>query len=254
MTVLQCAKQGTEGTMDCPDADGRTAMLIDVDGTLVDSTYLHAVAWTGALRDAGIDIPTSRAHRLIGMRGERLLRELLGRRRAEEVAGVVQPRHDRRFAAIRDQVAPLPGARRLLEALAAKGVVTVLTSSAKADEIEHYLGLLDARELVHGYTSSADVTRSKPDPEPVETALGKSGCLSAVVLGDAPWDCLAAAGAGLPCVAVLTGGFAASELGEAGAALVCEDTGEVCDRLTEVLEFATPRRRASSPASVERSM
>ena len=129
------------------DSDGRTALLIDVHGTLVDSTYLHAVAWAGALRDAGIDIPTSRVHRMIGMRGERLLSELLGDRRAAEVAGSVQPGHERRFAAIRDQVAPLPGARRLLETLAAKGITTVLTSSANPDEIEYYLGLLDAREL-----------------------------------------------------------------------------------------------------------
>jgi HAD superfamily hydrolase (TIGR01509 family) len=232
----------------------RTALLIDVDGTLVDSTYLHAAAWSAALRAAGIDIPTSRTHRLIGMRGERLLSELLGAGRAEQLAEQVQAEHDRRFAAVRDQAAPLPGARRLLQALAAEGVVAVLTSSAKSAEIEHYLGLLDARELVHGYTSSGDVSRSKPDPEPVQVAMRQSGCGRAVVVGDSPWDCLAAEGAGLACVAVLTGGFAATELEQAGAALVCEDTGEVCDRLPEVLGFAAPAARASSAASGERSM
>jgi HAD superfamily hydrolase (TIGR01509 family) len=215
-----------------------SAILIDVDGTLVDSTYLHAVAWAGALRTHGIDIPTARTHRLIGMQGSRLLAELLGEQRAARIAEQAEEEHTRRFKSLRGQVAPLPGARRLLDELHAREVPVVLTSSAQDEEIEHYLRMLGAQDLVDGWTSAGDVERSKPDPEPVVAALEKSGCERGLVIGDSPWDVLAAKGAGLPCAAVRTGGFATAELEESGAAIVCEDLDELCERLDEVLALA----------------
>ncbi|MDX6496382.1 MAG: hypothetical protein QOE17_2368 [Gaiellales bacterium] len=226
--------------------DSAVALLIDVDGTLVDSTYLHAVSWAGALRSAGFDIPTSRVHRLIGMRGERLLTELLGAGTADQVAKQVQADHASRFQAVRAQVGPLPGARALLAAAHARAVPVVLTSSAQSDEIEHYLELLDARDLVAAWISASDVRRSKPDPEPITLALQRSGCERGAVIGDSTWDCLAAGAAGLPSIAVMTGGFAATELEEAGAALVCEHPLEVSERLETVLEFAASGGRARS--------
>jgi HAD superfamily hydrolase (TIGR01509 family) len=212
------------------------AFLVDVDGTLVDSTYLHAVAWTGALRAQGIDIPTARSHRLIGMRGDRLLEELLGGEHAARIGRAAEREHARRFLALRGQVAPLPGARRLLEELSRRNVPVVLTSSAQSEEIEHYLRLLGARALVAGWASGSSTRRSKPDPEPVATALATSGCERGVVVGDSPWDCRAAGAAGLSSVAVLTGGFARSELTEAGATWVCEDLEEVCAALDAILQ------------------
>ncbi|HEY0389597.1 MAG TPA: HAD family hydrolase [Gaiellales bacterium] len=214
------------------------AILIDVDGTLVDSTYLHAVAWAGALRTHGIDIPTARSHRLIGMQGSRLLAELIGEERAAPIAEQAEEEHSRRFKGLRDQVFPLTGARRLLEGLRAREVPVVLTSSAQEEEIKHYLGLLGAGHLVAGWTSAGDVEHSKPDPEPVLAALEKSGCRQGLVIGDSPWDVIAAKGAGLPAAAVRTGGFATSELEESGAAIVCEDLDELCDRLDEVVALA----------------
>lgn len=216
------------------NSGNRMAALIDIDGTLVDSTYLHASAWSSALRACGFDIPTSRAHRLIGMRGERLLEELLGERDAASVAEQAIDEHARRFAAVRDQVAPLPQARDLLERLVARDVVVVLVSSAERHEVEYYVGLLDAEDLVWASTSAADGSRSKPDPEPIEIALQQSGCDAAVVIGDSPWDCLAASAAGLPAVTVLTGGFARSELEGAGAEAVYEHLGELADDLDRV--------------------
>src|ERR1700759_5352271 len=192
--------------------DGRMAALIDIDGTLVDSTYLHASAWSSAIRACGFDVPTSRAHRLIGMRGERLLEELLGARDAASVAEQAIDEHAHRFAAVRDQVVPLPHARDLLERLVARDVVVVLVSSAERHEVDYYVDLLDAQDLVWASTSAADGSRSKPAPEPVRIALTQSGCDAAVVIGDSPWDCLAATAAGLPAVTVMTGGFARSEL------------------------------------------
>jgi HAD superfamily hydrolase (TIGR01549 family) len=214
------------------------AMLIDVDGTLVDSTYLHASAWAETLRGLGHDIPTARTHRLIGMQGSRLLAELLGEDRARAIAEQAEEEHSRRFAAVRDQVAPLPGATRLLEELRDRGIPSVLASSAEEEEIKHYLGLLGAQDLVAGYTAASDVERSKPDPEGVCKALEKSGCERGIVLGDSPWDVLAAKAAGLPAAAVRTGGFATAELEQSGAAVVCEDLVELCERLDEVTALA----------------
>jgi HAD superfamily hydrolase (TIGR01549 family) len=207
------------------------AALIDVDGTLVDSTYLHAVAWKGALRVVGFDVPTSRPHRLIGMRGDRLLTELLGDRDAQRVADEAEAEQGRRFGAVRDQVAPLPYARDLLELLAELGMPAVLASSADEEEIEYYVDLLDARDLVVAWTSASDGGRSKPDPEPLRLALERSGCDTGIMIGDSPWDCRAATAAGLSTLAVLTGGFARSELEAAGAAGVYEHLGEVCEEL-----------------------
>jgi HAD superfamily hydrolase (TIGR01549 family) len=214
------------------------AALIDVDGTLVDSTYLHASAWSSAIRACGFDIPTSRVHRLIGMRGERLLEELLGERDAAHVAEQAIDEHARRFAAVRDRVAPLPHARDLLERLVARDVAVVLVSSAERHEVEYYVALLDAQDLVWASTSAGDSSRSKPDPEPVRIALRRSGCEAAIVIGDSPWDCLAASAAGLPAATVLTGGFACSELEDAGAEAVYEHLGDLGDDLDHVGEFA----------------
>ena len=220
------------------------AMLIDVDGTLVDSTYLHATAWATTIRGFGHDIPTARTHRLIGMQGSRLLAELLGEDRAAAIAEQAEEEHTRRFAQVRDQVAPLPGATDLLRELRDRGIPAVLISSAQEEEIKRYLKLLDAEDLISGYTAASDVERSKPDPEGVLKALEKSGCERGIVLGDSPWDVRAAKGAGLPCAAVRTGGFATAELEEAGAAVVCEDLVELGERLDEVTSLAAQRALA----------
>ena len=216
----------------------RHAALIDVDGTLIDSTYHHALAWSAALRSHGFDVPAARTHRLIGMRGPRLLGELLGADAAGELAGPIGEEHSARYAALRPLVEPLPGARRLLEQLAARGVVTVLMSSAQPHEVEHAIDMLDAHDLVAAWTSARDGDESKPDPEPVQIALERSGCTSGVVIGDAPWDCRAAGAAGLPCAAVLTGGYAAVELERAGAVAIFEDAAQLCGSLDRVLAEA----------------
>lgn len=230
--------------------DRGIAALIDIDGTLVDSTYLHATAWSGALRDVGFEIPTARTHRLIGMQGDRLLRELLGERDASRVADAAKAAHDRRFARVREQVPPLPHARELLEALVTSHMPAVLVSSAEEDEVAYYVEMLDAADLVSATTSAQDGSASKPDPEPIMIALDRSGCDTGVVIGDSSWDCLAAVAAGLPAVAVLTGGFSRAELEQAGAADVYEDLGELIADADRLAKFTAKASRY--PESVGR--
>jgi HAD superfamily hydrolase (TIGR01549 family) len=222
------------------DAREDQAALIDIDGTLVDSTYLHAIAWAAALRLHGFDFPTWRSHRLIGMRGERLLAELLGPLVDEAVIEALSNEHARQFAAVRHQVAPLAHARALLAAIAERDMPVVLVSSADEEEVEHYIDLLDARDLVSAWTSAGDGSRSKPDPEQVRIAMQRSGRESAIVIGDSTWDCLAASAAGQPAVAVLTGGFSRSELEAAGAAAVYEHLGEIRDNFDQI-QTLTPQ-------------
>jgi HAD superfamily hydrolase (TIGR01509 family) len=125
------------------------------------------------------------------------------------------------------EVRPLAGARELVEDLTGRGHAVVLASSAKPDEVEHYLDLLDARELADAWTHSGDVENTKPEPDLVAAAIEKAGGGAAVMVGDSIWDCEAAKRAGVPAVAVLTGGFSAAELRAAGAACVFESVEEL---------------------------
>lgn len=212
------------------------AVVIDVDGTLVDSVYLHAVAWQRAFRAHGIEIPAWRLHRLVGMGGDRFVAAAAGDLTERRIGDALRDAHAERFGALIPEVAALPGARTMLGELAGRGHQLVLASSATAEEVERYLDLLDARDLVAGWTTAADVGSTKPAPEIIEVALGIVGRRDAVMVGDATWDCIAADRAGLRTVAVLTGGFGRLELLEAGAA-------EVLDRLEDVPDAVTPIAR-----------
>jgi HAD superfamily hydrolase (TIGR01509 family) len=130
-------------------------------------------------------------------------------------------------------VEPLEGARGLIEDLKRLGRPVVLASSAKPDEIEHYLDLLDARGLADAWTSAGDVEQTKPAPDLVEAALERFGGGPAVMVGDSTWDCRAAANAGVETIAVLTGGFSQDELLEAGALAVFDSIEELRRRLGE---------------------
>ena len=196
------------------------AAILDVDGTLVDTNYHHAVAWYRAFRRHGVVLPLWRIHRHIGMGGDQLVGGLAGERFEAERGDDVRSAEKTLYMELIVEVEPLEGARELIETLVRSDHAVVLASSAKPDEVEHYLGLLDARELVDGWTTSADVERTKPAPDLVRTAIEKAGGGPAVMLGDSTWDCKAARGAGVPTVGVLTGGFSEQELLDAGAACV----------------------------------
>jgi HAD superfamily hydrolase (TIGR01509 family) len=209
------------------------AAVLDVDGTLVDTNYHHAIAWYRAFRQHDVILPLWRIHRHIGMGGDQLVGALAGEEFDAEHGEDVRSAEKALYMALISEVEPLEGARELIETLKERGHAVVLASSAKPDEIEHYVDLLDARELVDGWTDSGDVEKTKPEPDLVQAAVQKAGGGSAVMLGDSTWDCEAAKRAGLETVGVLTGGFSEGELREAGAVCVFGSLVDLRERLGE---------------------
>jgi HAD superfamily hydrolase (TIGR01509 family) len=211
------------------------AAILDVDGTLVDTNYHHAIAWYRAFRQHGEILPIWRIHRHIGMGGDHLVKALCGDEVENEKGDDIRSAEKALYMALAGEVEPLHGAGELILDLKERGRSVVLASSAKPDEVEHYLDLLDAREIADGWTTSADVRATKPDPDLVQAALEKSGADEAVMVGDSTWDCEAAKRAGLDTLAVLTGGFSEAELRDAGAVAVFQSIDELRDSIDEWL-------------------
>jgi HAD superfamily hydrolase (TIGR01509 family) len=202
--------------------DALPAAILDIDGTLVDTNYHHAIAWFRAFRSLDLTLPLYRIHRHIGMGGDQLVGALAGEDFERERGDDARAREGHEYMALIEEVRPLAGARELLEDLKARGHALVLASSAKAEEVEHYLDLLGARGLADGWTTSADVEQTKPEPDLVAAAIEKAGGGAAVMLGDSTWDCEAAKRLDVPTIGVLTGGFSEQELRSAGAVSVFE--------------------------------
>ena len=193
--------------------------ILDIDGTLVDTNYQHVVAWYRAFRQHGHVVPMWVIHRHIGMGGDQLVESICGEEVEREQGDDIRATEKPLYKAMIEEVEPLEGARELMVDLKDAGHTVILASSAKEDELEHYLDLLDARDLADDWTSSADVEETKPAPDIVHSALDKVGADAgdAVMVGDTPWDIQAAEKAGVPTLAVMTGGFSEQELADAGA-------------------------------------
>jgi len=209
------------------------AAILDIDGTLVDTNYHHAVAWYRAFRQHQVTLPVWKIHRHIGMGGDNLVQALTSEAFDEEQGDDVRAAEKVLYMELIEECAPMKGARELIEDLKARGNAVVLASSAKESEVDYYLDLLDARELADSWTTSADVESTKPAPDLVKAALDKAGGGDAVMVGDTTWDIEAAARAKVPTIAVLTGGFAEAELREAGAACVFDSIDELRQRIDE---------------------
>lgn len=202
--------------------------ILDVDGTLVDTNYHHALAWHRALHAHGHRVQMWKVHRHIGMGGDQILDALIGSEAAAEKGDAIREAESGAYKELIGEVEPMEGARELIAKLKEEGSTVILASSAKEWEVDHYIDLLDARELVDDWTTSADVESTKPDPDLVHAALAKAGNDDpSVMVGDSVWDVKAAKAAGLPTLAVLTGGFSEAELREAGASQVVESIGEL---------------------------
>ena len=179
------------------------AAILDIDGTLVDSNYQHAIAWYRALRQHGHVLPVWRIHRHIGMGGDQLIASLCGEEVEAQRGDDIRDAEKALYMALIDEVEPLAGARDLIVDLKRMDRSVVLASSAK------------------------------PEPDLVHAALRRAGTDSAVMVGDSTWDCKAAERAGVQTVAVLTGGFSEHELRDAGALAVFESIEELRRRLSE---------------------
>jgi HAD superfamily hydrolase (TIGR01549 family) len=209
------------------------AAILDIDGTLVDTNYHHAIAWYRAFRAHEVILPLWRIHRHIGMGGDQLVAALAGEDFDAEHGDAVRDAEKERYTELIDEVEPLDGARELLLRLDERGHAIVLASSAKQDEADHYLDLLDARDLAKAWTTSADVEKTKPEPDVVAAAIEKAGGGPAVMLGDSTWDAIAATRLDVPTIGVLTGGFSELELREAGAACVFENLADLLENLED---------------------
>lgn len=207
--------------------------ILDIDGTLVDTNYQHAIAWYRAFRNNGIVLPTWRIHRHQGMGGDQLVPTLIGDEKAREIGDDIRAAEKELYAELIDEVEPMEGARELVDELKARGQTVILASSAKQEEVEHYLELLDVADVVDGWTTSADVEETKPSPDLVHAALDKGDGSQGVMVGDTTFDCEASRKAGVETVAVLTGGFSPEELRAAGAVAVFESVAELRQSLEE---------------------
>jgi HAD superfamily hydrolase (TIGR01549 family) len=204
-----------------------TVAIVDIDGTLVDTNYHHAIAWYRAFRAHGFVVQLWRIHRSIGMGGDQLVASLIGKEADAEHGDGIRDAEKQAYMTLIGEVAPLEGARELLLDLKERDHTVVLASSAKPDEVEHYVDMLVVRDLVNGWTTSGDVEQTKPHPDLIKAAMAKAGGDDAVMLGDSVWDCQAASRAKVPTIAVLTGGFSPEELEEAGAAAVFESIADL---------------------------
>jgi phosphoglycolate phosphatase-like HAD superfamily hydrolase len=205
-------------------ASPRRGVLVDLDGTLVDTNYLHTMAWSRALHDVGEWAPMTAIHHLIGAGGDQLVQRLFG----HQIPGVA----DRRAAHYRpfiDEARPFPGATEALARWRDSGLTVVIASSSPRGELEAMLDLLAAGDIIDGATSADEVDRSKPEPDVLHAALAVGGIEHphAVVVGDSVWDAAAAQGAGLPFVAVESGGTCERDLQAAGAVAVVHDVSDI---------------------------
>jgi HAD superfamily hydrolase (TIGR01549 family) len=211
-------------------------VVFDIDGTLLDSNYHHAVAWSRAF-DHVLDrhVPVVLIHRAIGMGGDRLVAAVAGDEVEKEHGDAIRERWEQEFDALLPETKLLPGARELLVAVGEAGPKVVLASSSIPKHAQHPLELLRAGEHSDAWTTSEDAEDSKPDPELLEKALQKVSSGDALMVGDAVWDVIAARKEGIPTIGLLSGGYGRHELLDAGATAVFLDPADLLANLDEVL-------------------
>jgi len=215
-----------------PDSpDLRPGVLFDVDGTLLDTNYLHVLAWWQAFVDTGHGpIAMDRIHRAIGIPSDGLVRHLLGDTDDDTVEA-----HSTRYEPLRKDVEPFPRTAELLTTCAGRGLAVVLATSGQASDLEWMQPAIGAEDAVTGATTSASVDAGKPEPDLLETAISEHGLdpQRTVVVGDAVWDVEAARKAGLPCVGLRCGGISAGELTDAGADAVYADPADLLEHFDD---------------------
>jgi HAD superfamily hydrolase (TIGR01509 family) len=198
-------------------------VVLDVDGTLMDTNYLHTEAWARAFEEVGHRVPRVELHKQVGKGSDLLIGEFVEN---EEMAAKIDELHSEFYGELQEHGHPRPGAKELIPSLLERGYEVWFVTSAKDEELEHHIGELEAEGEITGVVNSSDVENSKPAPDIFELTLEKADASpdETVAVGDAIWDIESANGAGIQTVAVLTGGaFSEQELIEAGAVEVYED-------------------------------
>jgi len=218
--------------MTSPQTQG--AVLFDVDGTLVDSNYLHVEAWAHAFAEIGQPVDSWRIHRSIGMDSEKLLEELLGAD-AAELGERAKQLHSGYYSDLQPRLRPFTSARELLAELADRRITVVLATSAPEDELAALRDALKVEQSITEVTSADDVETAKPEPDVVQRALEKAGSSanSTLFVGDTVWDVIASGRAGIPCIGVLSGGVSEAELRDAGAVEVYRDVAQLLEMLDD---------------------
>ncbi|WP_157829595.1 HAD family hydrolase [Nocardioides alpinus] len=206
-------------------------VVLDLDGTLVDSVYEHVTAWHAAFHDVGRFVSAVRIHEAIGMGGDRLVAHVAGDAAEAAVGDDVRALHDHYFRASLRTISPLDGASEVVEALASRGHRLALASSSEKDLVDELLDLVDVRRHLAAVVTASDDLASKPAPDLVLAAAARAGGSSAVAVGDATWDALAAEAAGIPCIGVRSGGIAAERLVSAGASWVYDGPDDLLAQL-----------------------
>jgi HAD superfamily hydrolase (TIGR01549 family) len=209
-----------------PNTNGLPAAIVDVDGTLVDSNYQHALAWGQAFRTHGRFVPNWVIHRHVGMGGDQLVAAVAGDDVERELGDRIRDGHTEAFEPYFKEIEAFPDARQFLEELKRRGHRIALATSAKGSELERYLELLGAEEIVDGWTKADDVERTKPHPDLLHEAMEIVG-EPAVLIGDSVYDAEAAKRAGVPMIGLLTGGFGEAELRDAGVVQVFRSLEEL---------------------------
>jgi phosphoglycolate phosphatase-like HAD superfamily hydrolase len=206
-------------------------VVLDLDGTLVDSVYQHVVAWHAAFHDVGLHVSAVRVHEAIGMGGDRLVAHVAGDSAETAVGDDVRRLHDDYFRTALRTVNALDGADDLVESLASHGHRLVLASSSEAELVDEMLDLLDVRRHLAAVVTGSDDAATKPAPDMVQLAVERAGGGQAVVLGDATWDAVSAEAAGHPSIGLCSGGISAERLSAAGASRVYDGPRDLLDRL-----------------------
>lgn len=209
-------------------------VLFDIDGTLVDSNFLHVEAWARTFADLHLAVPSWQIQRAIGADSAELLDRLIGSE-SDDMRERAQELHSTHYRDCMPRLQLLPGARELITALAGNGARIVLATSAPQEELDVLRKVLDIDEQTFAVTSAEDVEKAKPEPDIIAVALGKGDAApeEAVMVGDSTWDMTAAATAGVRGIGVLSGGTGEDDLTRAGAIAVYNDADDLLAHLND---------------------
>jgi phosphoglycolate phosphatase len=205
-------------------------VVLDLDGTLVDSVYVHTTCWHDAFRDVGVEVSSHHLHRAIGMGSDRLVSHVAGKAVERALGDEIRSRHAKHLDHRFHEIAATPGAAELLDTLRSRGLRLVLASSGARDQTDRLLDLVEGADAaLETVVSGPDADQSKPDGELVRRALDAVGAQAdrAVLLGDTVWDARSAADAGVACIGILTGGITEAELRDAGCVEVWDTPADL---------------------------